>query len=78
MKLGSLSLFRSDKSRAIKDAREVLEQAIGNEFEAVVIVGVKNGCASTCKSKSLDTLELIGAIELAKHSIFQKWPSRTA
>ena len=72
----AITVLRSDKSAAVADAKEVLEQAILSEFESVVIVGIKNGTASTCKSKSLDTLELIGAIELAKNSIFQRWPSR--
>lgn len=75
---GTLTVIKSEKSLAVADAREVLEEALRSEFEAVVIVGIKNGIAETCKSKSLNTLELIGAIELAKHTIFTKWPSRPA
>lgn len=69
----TLELLTSNKDEAIRNALEVLKEAAGMGFEAVVVVGIKNGQAFTCKSKSLDTLSLVGAVEFAKHAILTKW-----
>lgn len=71
--MGEVSLLATTKTQALEDVRNVLAEAMDSGFEAVVVVGIKAGTAHTCKSKSLDTLSLVGAIELAKHSIFQNW-----
>lgn len=65
-----LKLFTSDLDSARANAREVLADALTMDFESVVVVGIRNGQAITCKSKSIDTLQLLGALDLAKHSIF--------
>lgn len=71
--MGELSILTTPKNQAIEDARLVLEEAMGKGFEALVVVGLKGGNAHVCKSKSLDTISLVGAIELAKHTIFMNW-----
>ena len=69
----SLSVIHPQKNQAVEDARELIAEAMERGFEAVVIVGIKGSKVHTCKSKSLQTLELVGALELAKNTIFQNW-----
>ena len=71
--MGELSLLPTPRTQAVEDARATLAEAMEKGFEAVVVVGIKGHTAHTCKSKSLDTLSLVGAIELAKHTIFANW-----
>ena len=71
--MAELALLTSNKNQAVEDARAILAEAMERGFEAVVVVGIKGHQAHTCKSKSLDTLSLVGAVELAKHTILANW-----
>lgn len=53
------------KSR-IDATKELLQQAMDMQFEAVIIHGFKDGNIHTESSGYKSTLELIGSLELAK------------
>ena len=71
--MGEVSILSTLKTQALEDARNVLAEAMERGFDAVVVVGIKGKTVHTCKSKSLDTLSLVGAVELAKHAILSNW-----
>lgn len=74
--MGDVAVLTTNRDQAIRDAKDVLEEAMGKDFEAVAVVGIKQGRAHMCKSKSLDTLALVGALELAKHAILAHWQEK--
>ena len=57
------------KSDYKNDARSVIEAAIEQDFEAVVVVGYRDGRAWIKRSKIISRHQLIGAIEEAKAEI---------
>lgn len=54
-----------------KDANEVLAEAIEQDFETVVVLGLKNGNVNIRRSAMISRLQLLGAIEEAKHHILE-------
>jgi len=73
--VGAIRVLPTQLDQAAKDAIALLEEAAGMGFEAVVIVGLKGTTVHTRKSKSMHTLALLGALELAKNSIVASWES---
>lgn len=57
-------------SRIENDAREVLEEAKGKDFETVIVIGFKAGNVYWQKSTHADTVTVIGALEMAKQMLF--------
>ena len=52
-----------------RDAAGLLTDAVLQDFETVVIIGLKNGEAYIQRSAMVSRLQLLGAIEEAKHHI---------
>ncbi len=64
-----LKLINSPMTR---DARKVLEDAIAEDFETVIIFGFKDGMVTTTASRRKNSLEILGALEAAKCSIWER------
>jgi hypothetical protein len=54
----------------ILDAKDVLEDAIAENFETVIVFGFKDGNISWKKSWHVRTVEILGALEMAKRVLF--------
>ena len=54
-----------------RDATDLLNEAIEQNFETVVIVGFKNGTVHIQRSAMISRVSLLGAIEEAKHHILE-------
>lgn len=52
--------------------KEVLMEAIGENFESVYIIGFKNKQAHLKGSKLDSNMEMIGALEMCKMQIFER------
>ena len=60
----------SDEYR--KDARAVLEDALTQEFEAILIVGIGAGRNISLRTSKLDSIiEVLGCIELLKDQLLR-------
>lgn len=64
-------LIRID-GRHIDDAKALLEEAAGMEFESVIVFGMRDGQIFVSSSAHRDTLKLIGALEAAKIHLWQE------
>ena len=71
--MAEIKQLTTDRDRHIADARNVLQECLDSGFEAVVVIGIKNGSVWTKKSATVDTLSFLGACEIAKQYILQKW-----
>ncbi|MBP9803301.1 MAG: hypothetical protein KBE22_00150 [Candidatus Accumulibacter sp.] len=49
-----------------QDAIDVLEDAKGRGFESVIILGLMDGEIHTRSSETVSTLQIVGALEMAK------------
>lgn len=57
-----------------QDAREVLEEALTLGFTSVIVIGQNPDRSITYKkSCSINTLELLGALEMAKYNVLETW-----
>ena len=63
----------TDQDRRVADAAAVLNGALTSKFEAVLVIGIKNGRVWAQKSETIDTLQMLGACELAKTHLLQNW-----
>ena len=54
-----------------RDANEVLADAMGADFETVVVLGLKNGAVHIRRSAMVSRAVLLGAIEEAKHHVLE-------
>lgn len=61
---------RAINARYVNDARTVLEEAIAGDFETVIVFGFKDGNITWKKSAHLRTVEILGALEMAKRVLF--------
>lgn len=55
------------------DAKEILQEAIDQNFRFVVIVGVNDSGVHFKKSKDNDMLRVLGALEHAKQQAMELW-----
>ena len=69
----NLLVLPTDREALKKDARGVLEEGIEKEFDSVCVVGLKNGTVYFHKSRNVDTVRLLGMIEIAKQEIWDNW-----
>ena len=67
MSINDLKVIKNESYQ--KDARELLEEAIAENFETVIILGFKDGNISTKASKWERTIVIVGALEYAKHFV---------
>lgn len=65
MSINDLKVIKNESYQ--KDARDLLEEAIKENFETVIILGFKDGNISAKVSKWERTVTLVGALEYAKH-----------
>lgn len=54
-----------------QNAKFVLNEAINQNFETVIVLGFKDGNISVKSSKWERTISIIGALEYAKHHILE-------
>ena len=54
-----------------EDATDLLTQAVDQGFETVIILGFKDGLVHIQRSAMVSRLQLLGAIEEAKHHILE-------
>ena len=64
----SLELINGHYTR---DASEVLADAMGADFETVVVLGFKDGVVHIKRSAMVSRAVLLGAIEEAKHHVLE-------
>lgn len=69
----NLKVLVTEKDSFIADAKEVLENALKQDFEGVLVVGMKNGNVYRTSSKQQSMTEAIGMIELAKKQMLDSW-----
>ena len=55
-----------------RDAKEVLEDAIKEDFETIIIFGFRDGKVFTRKSRSKNALELLGALRAAECEVWER------
>ena len=68
-----LNLVPKDGPERCKaDAKELLEWAITEEYQSVIIFGFKDEKIHSRSSKNNGTLELLGALEAAKIDMWTK------
>jgi hypothetical protein len=67
MKIVNIATARSDDMLV----REVLQEAIDDTFESVIVIGFKDGSVKFRRSKVADTVILLGAIEAAKMQLWE-------
>ena len=72
-KANNLSVLETNIVLNVKDARKVLEEAIGEGFETVLVVGLKDDKVYFKNSKAIDTLHKIGMIDFAKMEFWKSW-----
>jgi hypothetical protein len=53
-----------------QDAEEVLQQALEEGFESIIILGLKGDCMHIKSSKQFSTLKTLGALEAAKMQLW--------
>lgn len=63
----------TDRDEAIEDCRALLEKAIAEQFDAVMIIGMKDGNVSHEFSTRLSALRALGACAMVQHEILKKW-----
>ena len=73
MSVENLTVLETDRARVKKDVRRVLEEAICEEFESVLVIGIKDGRAMFRASAALNILEKLGMIEMAKLEWWESW-----
>lgn len=56
-----------------QDAKQLLTEAIGRDFESVLVIGWKDGKVQFNNSASLDAIKIIGALETAKMNYYSTW-----
>ena len=56
-----------------RSAEDTLIEAVGKEFESVIIVGYKDGEVFIQPSHIKNMTTMIGAIEIAKLHLFETW-----
>lgn len=56
----------------VRDARGILEEAINEDYETVIVFGFKDGEIHTRHSASKDCLEIIGALDRAKDEFWER------
>lgn len=66
-RIHDISEVRSDHMQV----REILNEALAENFETVIVVGLKNGSVQFKRSKVKDTILLLGAIEAAKMQLWE-------
>ena len=69
--MAEIKQLMTDRERHIADARNVLQECLDAGFEAVVVIGIKNGSVWAKKSATVDTLSFLGACEIAKEHILR-------
>ncbi len=66
-----MSTVKAIKSHYTNDANEVLAEAMEQGFEVVVVLGLKDGNLNIRRSAMISRLQLLGAIEEAKHHVLE-------
>ena len=69
----NLKVLVTEKADFIADAKELLEAALAENFEGVLIVGIKNGDIYRTSSKQKSVVEVVGMLELAKAELIKTW-----
>lgn len=69
----NLAVLKTDKVSAMQHAKEVLQDAIKQDFETVLIVGIKDGRIITRHTTTIGVLEKIGMIETCKLELWSGW-----
>jgi hypothetical protein len=57
---------------AHSDAKEVLEDALNQNYEIVIVFGFKDGAVYSRHSACLDALTIIGALTVARDDFWEK------
>ncbi len=68
-----LVVFEGKKEHLKKEAKSVLEDAIENEFETVLVLGIKNQKIYCTSSAISDVLSFLGMIEALKQHFLENW-----
>lgn len=68
-----LVVLSTDREELKQGAVEILEEGIKQGFETVCVIGVKDGTVWFRKSANVDTVRLLGMIEVAKQEIWDNW-----
>jgi hypothetical protein len=55
----------------VVDAADLLESCIKEDFDSVIILGVKDGVIHLRNSAYVNTFEIIGALEVAKQAFME-------
>ena len=52
-----------------RDVKGVLDEARSEDFDAIVVYGVKDGMATTINSGHFNSQSVIGSLEMIKHHL---------
>ncbi len=56
----------------VHNAKGVLEDALKEDYETVIVFGFKNGNIFTQKSANINCLEIIGALTVAREEFWER------
>lgn len=68
-----LKVLKTDKEYHRKEAQEILDEAKDSRFDAVLVVGINSDGAHINHSGNVDTLKVVGMIEVAKLELWKNW-----
>ena len=69
----NLIVFKNEKDKYIKEAKELLNEMVEMNCEAVLVVGIKDDKVIMKHSAALDCVKKLGMIEAAKLEFFNQW-----
>lgn len=71
--MNNLKVLRAPKDNMVDEAKSILSDAIEEDFETVLVVGIKDGQVYFRCSGSLNSHEKLGLIESAKFDWMNSW-----
>lgn len=69
----NLKVLITDKEGLIASAKEILEDALKENFEGVLVLGIKDGNIYRTTSKQKSVIQVVGLIELLKTKLLEDW-----
>lgn len=67
----TIKALPTKKAAIEQEVFEILGEAVGHNFDKVVVMGMKDGRIHTTHTSCVSRLELIGALEAAKIQIWE-------
>jgi len=67
----SLTVLPGKGEAYLNDAKGVLKDALAENYASVIVFGMKDGIIAHHNSANISKLELIGALEVAKSTVWE-------